>query len=111
MIEKGYYPSYFQYIEFSKQEIEESENIINEFPEIKKLVYSNGHECYYIDIKVTRKLKLLSLHDNELKLKFIKLEKLLSNNKLIQISEEGGFIGTSGTSGYSSYSGTSGIGN
>ena len=46
-----------------------------------------------MDIKTTRKLKLLSLHDNELKLKFINC-----NKRLIQISEDGSFHGTSGHS-------------
>ena len=40
MIEKGCYLGFQNYFEFPKQEIEEAKKIINEFPEIKKIVCS-----------------------------------------------------------------------
>lgn len=111
-IKHGDYDNNYVFHEFSVEIIEESENIINEFG-IKKLndSYDNDpkYDYYCFDAKTTRKFKLLSLQDVDIKQKLIKLEVLLYNEKLIQHSEYVNFFGTSGYSGVSGTSGISGV--
>lgn len=120
-INYGYYDHKLnEYIVNSIEEKNEAKNIINEFPEFTNLNEYNDiiqvlspdeYAYYFIDIKFTRKLRLLSLNDDVIKQKMIRLETLLCNEKLITLMEDRPSSGTSGSSGTNCSSGTNGITN
>ena len=102
-IKHGYYDyNLGKYQENSEKERKEAESIINEFLEIQIDNSYSSCSIYYIDIKKSRKLKLLSLYDDEIKRKLIKLKILLSNEKLIELTLFN--PATSGTYGFSGIS-------
>lgn len=107
-IKISYYDSESNKIQLNTIEsIEKSKNIIDEFSEIKSFNDINNskhiYDYFYIDIKDTRKLKLLSLHDNDVKQKLTRLETMLYNEKLVKLSDdkpstEGSSTGIGGSS-------------
>ena len=110
---EGYYDSDMKYL---KNNVNPIRNFLNKIPEVERLKDDFYYIHYYhLSLKNLRKLKILSLTDENIKRKLTRLESLLWNETKINIygNKKPAFgtsgIGSTGTSGTSGSSGPKGF--